>query len=167
MNIIVNVDKNWAIGRNGALLFPIAADLQNFKRLTLHKVVVMGRKTLESLPGGKPLKERLNVVLSASMPETEGLYICRSIDEMQQLFLTEPFAGLTTDDVFVIGGETVYRQLLPLCSKAYITKVEASAAEPDAFFPDIDSMDEWRITGTSERFFQAETAYRFFTYQRN
>ena len=72
MNIIVNVDKNWAIGKGGALLFPIDADLKNFKRLTLNKIVVMGRKTLESLPGGKPLKDRRNIVLSKTLPETEA-----------------------------------------------------------------------------------------------
>ena len=79
MNIIVNVDKNWAIGKGGALLFPIDADLKNFKRLTLNKIVVMGRKTLESLPGGKPLKDRRNIVLSKTLPETEGLHVCRSL----------------------------------------------------------------------------------------
>ena len=170
MNIIANVDKNWGIGKNGALLFPIAADLKNFKRLTLGKVVVMGRKTLESLPGGKPLKDRRNIVLSKTMPKTiqatKDLYICRSIEELQTLLASAEFASLTSDDVFVIGGAAVYAELLLLCSTAYITKVEAEAQNPDTFFPNLDKMPEWQIagTGTSEQFFQDKLPFRFVTY---
>ena len=133
MNIIANADKNWAIGKDGALLFPIDADLKNFKRLTLNKIVVMGRKTLESLPGSKPLKDRRNIVLSKTMPETEELHVCRSLASLQQLLSTQEFTNLTSDDVFVIGGAAVYAQLLPFCTTAYITKVEAEAQNPDAF----------------------------------
>lgn len=165
MNIIVNVDKNWAIGKGGALLFPIDADLKNFKRLTLNKIVVMGRKTLESLPGGKPLKDRRNIVLSKTLPETEGLHVCRSTEELQQLLASQAFADMTGDDVFIIGGAAVYAQLLPLCTTAYITKVEAAAQNADAFFPNLDKMPEWRITETSE-LFQDKVKYRFVTYKR-
>ena len=165
MNIIVNVDKNWAIGKGGALLFPIDADLKNFKRLTLNKIVVMGRKTLESLPDGKPLKDRRNIVLSKTLPETEGLHVCRSLASLQQMLASKEFASFSSDDVFVIGGAAVYAQLLPLCTTAYITKVEAVAQNADAFFPNLDKMPEWRITETSE-LFQDKVPYRFVTYKR-
>ena len=168
MNIIANVDKNWAIGKGGALLFPISADLKNFKRLTLNKIVVMGRKTLESLPGSKPLKDRRNIVLSKTMPATKDLYICRSIEELQTLLASAEFASLTGDDVFVIGGAAVYAELLPLCSTAHITKVEAEAQNPDTFFPNLDKMPEWQIavTRTSEQFFQDKLPFRFVTYTK-
>ena len=165
MNIIANADKNWAIGKDGALLFPIDADLKNFKRLTLNKIVVMGRKTLESLPGSKPLKDRRNIVLSKTLPETEGLHVCRSLASLQQLLSTQEFTNLTSDDVFVIGGAAVYAQLLPFCTTAYITKVEAEAQNPDAFFPNLDEMPEWRIAAVSE-LFQDKVPYRFVTYRR-
>lgn len=171
MNIIVNVDKNWAIGCKGQLLFPISQDLKRFKALTIGKVVIMGRKTLESLPGGKPLKGRKNIVLSSALSVTEeesketGLYTCKSIKALLELLKTEDFAGFSAEDFFVIGGENIYSQLLPYCQKALVTKVEAAAENADAFFPNLETLPNWQIEARSETFYQDELAYSFVDYK--
>ncbi len=173
MNVIVNVDKNWAIGCKGQLLFPISQDLKRFKTLTIGKVVIMGRKTLESLPGGKPLKGRKNIVLSSALSitkeesEATGLYACKSIEELLTLLKSEDFAGFCADDFFVIGGENIYKQLLPYCSKAFVTKVAAAAAEADAFFTNLENLPDWKIENQSEVFYQEETPFTFVDYVKN
>lgn len=126
MNAIVAVSENWGIGKDNALLFHIRADLQRFKALTTGHTVVMGRRTLESLPGGRGLPGRRNLVLS-TRPDfaAERAEVVRSLDEA---------VAAAEEDAFVIGGETVYRALLARCERVYVTKVFA-AADADAFFP--------------------------------
>ena len=144
MKAIVNVDLNWGIGYKGNLLQRIPEDMKFFKRTTIGKVVVMGRKTYESLPGKEPLKDRVNIVLSAKGEfDDDRLIVCRSLDEL--------FCELkkyNEDDVFVIGGESVYSLLLPYCSEAYITKIENSY-EADTYFKNLDEDDSWELTSES------------------
>lgn len=144
MKAIVAIDQNWAIGNKGKLLFRIPADLRNFKRLTMLNVIVMGRKTLDSLPNGRPLKDRVNLVLtsSARLESTEILRVFRDLDSLRDKIKTYP-----NDRVFVIGGESVYRQLLPYCDEVIVTKVPDTAPEADTFFPNLDKMPEWTQKG--------------------
>lgn len=159
MKAIVAVDLNWAIGCKGRLLISIPEDLKFFKSMTLGKVVVMGRETFESLPGRKPLKDRHNIVLTRTGNYThDDLTICRSIN---QLF--NELAKFPTEDVFVIGGEKVYNQLLPYCSEAYVTKIEDTFAA-DTFFPNLDEMEDWQLVAVSDLKFFGDTKYRFTKY---
>ena len=136
MNAIVAVSENWGIGKDNALLFHIRADLQRFKALTTGHTVVMGRRTLESLPGGRGLPGRRNLVLS-TRPDfaAERAEVVRSLDEA---------VAAAEEDAFVIGGETVYRALLARCERVFVSKVFA-AADADAFFPDLDAAPGWAV----------------------
>lgn len=125
MNLIVAIDLNNGIGKNGDLLFRIPEDLKRFRKLTLGKTVVMGRSTLESLPNGKPLADRRNIVLSTTLPENDSYEVCRSIEELFDIINED-------EEVFVIGGGKIYDQLLPYCNKLYITKILKSF-EADTF----------------------------------
>ena len=143
MNIIVAVDKNYGIGRDGGLLFSIPEDMAYFRSMTRGKTVIMGRKTLESLPGGRPLKDRRNIVFSRNAGfEREGVEKVSSVEELLDIIKED-------DDVFVIGGEAIYREMLPCCDKAYVTMVDAEA-DADRFFPRIEDMPEWTLVQSSE-----------------
>ena len=141
MQAIVNVTENWGIGKDNRLLFPLRADLKRFKELTMGHAVVMGRKTLESLPGKKGLPGRRNLVLtrdeSFTAPNVETVHT-----PLQAVFATG------TED-FCIGGESVYRLFLPVCDRVFVTRVLAEA-EADAFFPNLDEDPEWQIERESE-----------------
>ena len=117
MTAIVCVDKNWAIGRDNALLFHISADLKHFRALTTGKTVVMGKNTLLSLPGGRPLPNRRNLVVSTTMAPREGVEIARSIEEA---------AALAGEDAVLMGGAQLYRALLPRCERVLVTQVDLS-----------------------------------------
>ena len=142
MQAIVNVTENWAIGRDNKLLFPLKADLRRFKELTMGHAVIMGRKTLESLPGQKGLPGRRNLVLTTNpdftAPDVEVVHT-----PLQAVFAT----GL---EDFCIGGESVYRVLLPACDRVFVTRVLATAEDADAFFPNLDEDPEWQIESQSE-----------------
>ena len=141
MNLIAAVDKNWAIGYQNKLLTSIPEDMKFFRQTTTGKVVVMGRKTLESFPGKKPLKNRTNIVLTKNPSyQAEGAIVVHSEDELR-----EELKKYDSEDIFVIGGESIYRQLLDECDKAYITKIEY-AYTADAYFPNLDEKEEWKIT---------------------
>ena len=141
MQAIVAVSENWGIGKDNDLLFRISADLKRFKALTAGHTVVMGRKTLQSLPGGKGLPNRRNIVLTGDPTFTaENAEIVHT--PAQLIFA----AGA---DAFVIGGAAVYRQLLSMCDRVYVTKVFA-APEADAFFPDLDADPNWQVAEESE-----------------
>lgn len=141
MNAIFCADHNWGIGKNGGLLFRLPKDMAFFKEMTTGKVVIMGRKTLESLPGGRPLKDRVNIVLSRSGSredaEEKGYILCRDFTELE-----EAVREYRCDDIFVIGGASVYRALLPYCRKAYVTKVDADGGA-DVFVPDLTKEPYW------------------------
>lgn len=140
MKLIVAVDREWNIGNRGDLLFRLPLDMKFFRTTTTEKIVVMGRKTLESFPGGKPLKNRVNIVLSRDRNySVEGAQVVADVDE-----LLEAVKPYNTDDVYVIGGEAIYRLLLPYCDTAVITHVDAVAEEADKKFPAL-SEDEWML----------------------
>ena len=136
MFAIVCVSENWGIGKNGELLFHIKDDLKRFRQLTLDKSVIMGRKTLESLPGGKGLPSRHNVVLTTNRDYTA--------ENAEIIHFPVEAVFAAGEDAAVIGGEQIYRLLLPLCEKVYVTKVFA-APEADAFFPDLDADPKWQV----------------------
>ena len=160
MKLIASADENWGIGCNQQLLVRIPDDLQYFRELTTGRVVVMGRKTRESLPGGI-LQERVNIVLSHdSNYQARGAVVVHSLEE-----LYEQCRQYKTDDIFVIGGESIYRQLLDDCDTAYITKIDF-AYEADAHFPRLDQMSEWEITGDSEEQTYFSLEYSFQRFER-
>ena len=161
MNIIVAADKNWAIGKNNKLLVSIPQDIKFFRETTTGKVVVMGRKTLESFPGGQPLKKRVNIVLTSDKNyHVNGADIVHSIDA-----LLEELKKYPAEDIYVIGGESIYRQLLPYCDKAYVTKIE-HAYDADTFFPNLDEDPQWRMTKTSDEQTYFDLEYEFTIYER-
>lgn len=162
MNIIVNVSENWAIGKGNSLLFHLSEDMKFFKSHTVGKVVVMGRKTLESLPKSSPLPNRTNIVLTKNKDyQKENAVICNSIDE-----LLDTIAQYKSDDVYIIGGEAVYRSLLPYCDRAFVTKVSAEAPDADAFMVDLDASGEWEIESESEPISEKGYDFKFVTYKR-
>ena len=157
MNVIVCADQNWGIGREGDLLVRISADLKRFKALTLGHPVILGRKTLATFPGGRPLPGRRNLVLSRDPDfHPEGVEVFRDVE------------GLITaapEDTFVIGGGEVYRQLLPWCGTAYVTRL-AEAYPADARFPDLDGDPAWQIQETEGPFPYEGGLFRYVTYHR-
>ena len=161
MNLIAAVDRNWAIGYKNELLVRIPEDQKWFHETTTGKAVIMGRKTLESFPNKSPLKNRLNVVITSDMNySVPGAVVVHSIDEA-----VEAVRDYADDDVYVIGGESIYRQMLPLCSTAHITKVDY-AYQADAHFPDLDKEEGWKITETSDERTYFDIIYEFVKYER-
>lgn len=145
MKLVVAVDKNWGIGFKGELLARVRADLRYFQSLTKGNVVILGSKTLSTFPGGRVLKDRTNIVLSRRQEyQPEGAIVCRSIED-----LLSELKNFDDDNVYVIGGATVYEQLLPYCNTAYITKFDKSF-ECDAYFPNLDLSDEWVLDCVGE-----------------
>ncbi len=146
MKLIVAVDKEWGIGNKGDLLARIRADLFNFRDLTTGKIVILGSNTLATFPGGKALKNRTNIVLHPSEEyHPENTTVAHSIDE-----LLEIVKAYDTNDVFVIGGASVYRQMLPYCDTAYVTKFDKSF-EKDVYFPNLDEDSEWELVSVGEK----------------
>ena len=161
MNCIVAVFDNWAIGYENKLLARNPIDMARFKEETMGKVVVMGRKTLESFQGGLPLKERTNIVLTTdSNYKVPGVIVVSSFEELDR-----ELENYNLEDVFVIGGESVYRQLLPKCKRAYVTKVE-NFFEADTWFPNLDKREDWELIYQGEEQAYNELKFRFTTYER-
>lgn len=157
MNLIVAVDQNWAIGKDGDQLVYLKEDLKRFRTLTSGHTVILGRKTLATFPGGRPLKNRRNLILSRNPQfQAEGAEVFASVEELVQQ---------ADGDAFVIGGASVYEQLLPYCDTAYITKIHA-AFPADTYFPDLDKSEEWEIVQESESLEQDGIAYHYVTYRR-
>ena len=149
MTAIVCVDRAWGIGRGNDMLFHISADLKRFRTLTTGKAVVMGKNTLLSLPGARPLPNRRNIVVSTTMPPCEGVEIARS---------TEEAAALAGEDAILMGGAQLYRAMLPMCDRALVTQVDAAEAA-EVFFPDLDQDADWKIESVGE--WQEENGLRF------
>ena len=161
MNLIAAVDKNWAIGCKNKLLVSIPADMKFFRETTTGKVVVMGRKTLESFPNGQPLKKRVNIVLTHDKNFKAGdAIIVHSMEELREELKKYP-----SEDIYVIGGESIYRQLVDECDVAHITKIDY-AYEADAYFPNLDEKEEWEITADSEEQTYFDLEYRFLKYEK-
>lgn len=160
MKLIVNVSKNWAIGRDNKLLFHLSQDMKFFKANTVGKTVVMGRKTLDSLPGGKPLPNRTNIVLTRNTDFVrDGVVVCNTIEDM--------LSSITdTDDVIVMGGESLYRSLLPYCTVALVTKVDATIDGADAYMVNLDDDPDWEIAEESDVMNEKSLDFKFVTYKR-
>lgn len=161
ISCIAAVDANWGIGKNNTLLVSIPSDMKNFRTITSGNVVIMGRKTLESFPNGLPLKNRVNIVLSKNAEASgNGEIVVRSVEEA----LTEA-SKYEDKEIFIIGGESIYRQFLPYCTKAILTKID-HAYEADAYFPNLDQDEEWEIAEESEEQTYFDLPYTFTTYVR-
>lgn len=157
MNLIVAVDRNWAIGKGGDQLVYIPADLKRFKTLTMGHSVILGRKTLATFPGGRPLKGRRNLILSRSLdfaPEGGEVY-----PDLDSLVAQAP------EDAFVIGGASVYRNLLDKCDTAYITKID-EIYPADCCFPNLDEDPAWEVVEESESQEYEGLSFRYVTYKR-
>lgn len=142
MDLVVNVTENWGIGKDGRLLVSISADLKRFRRLTTGKTVILGRRTLSTFPGGRPLKNRTNLILSASGITVEGAEVFPDIPA-----LLGRLSACDLERVSVIGGASVYEALLPYCNQAHVTKT-LLRPEADTFFPDLDKLDGWSVAET-------------------
>lgn len=161
MNCIVAVDENWAIGYKNELLVRIPADQKFFRQETTGKVVVLGRKTLETFPQGRPLPNRTNIIVSTKQDyEVKDAIVVHSIEE-----LLEELKKYDTNDVYIIGGDSVYKQMLPYCDTAHVTKIDR-AYEADTYFPNLDEMEEWEITADSDEQVYFDLTYHFLKYER-
>lgn len=161
MNAIVAVDNNWAIGCKDRLLVRIPADHKNFRRQTTGKVVVLGRKTLETFPQGMPLPNRTNIVLSQKPDyKVRDAVVAHGKEELMEMLSRYP-----TEDIYIIGGESVYRMMLPECDVVHVTKIDHEY-EADSFFPNLDQDEAWEITADSEEQTYFDLPYRFLKYER-
>lgn len=142
MRAIFHADKKWGIGRANGLMFTLPKDMKFFRETTLNRVVVMGYNTLLSFPGGKPLKNRTNIVLCPE--DVEGVLTVHSLEE-----LFDEVKKYPADDVFVIGGASVYKALIPYCTEVLVTKVDADGGA-DVFAPDLDADPCFNIAFESE-----------------
>ena len=161
MKAIVAVDKKWGIGKKNDLLFSLPEDMKFFRTTTLNKVVIMGSNTLKSFPGGKPLKNRTNIVLFPGGEKREDCIIVESLDELFSEIKKYP-----SDDVFVIGGAMFYKTMLPYCSEVYVTKVEADG-EAEVFYENLDNLDNWSCVYESEKIETNGFEIRFTTYKNS
>ncbi len=161
MNIYVTVDSNWAIGNNEQLLVRIPRDHKLFLEETAGKVVVMGRKALQIMPQGLPLQGRANVILSENKGlKIKGAVVVHSLEELWKEL--EPYP---TEDVYVIGGESVYEQLLPYCDVVHVTKLDHTYAA-NKYFYNLDKSAEWKLVGDSDEQTYFDIAYEFLRYER-
>lgn len=163
MKLIAAVDNEWNIGKGGDLLFHIPTDMKFFRSTTSGKTVVMGRKTLDSFPGGKALPKRANIVLTANPDfERENITVCNSVDEV-----FSECEKYDTDDVYIIGGEAIYKLFLPYCDTALITHVNAVAEGADKKFPDLSALPEWKLSEAGEPIIDNGVEIRFCTYKKD
>ena len=161
MNCIVAVDANWGIGKDNDLLISIPEDMKYFRKVTAGKTLIYGRKTLESFPGQKPLPKRRNIVITRNATYGgNGAEVVNSVDEACLAVKDED-----PDNVFVIGGGAIYSQMLPFCTRAYVTAID-KVFDADTFFPDLDSDPEWVIESESETKIHEGISYRFVIYKR-
>ncbi len=161
MNIIVAVDENWAIGNRGDLLVRIPNDQKTFQRETVGKVIVLGRKTMDTFPQKQPLPKRTNIILSKNPDYTvKNAVVKHSIEE-----LFEELKQYNTEDVYIIGGSEVYEQMLPYCDVAHVTWIEHSYVA-DRYFPNLDKDPEWKLVEESDELTYFDIPYYFRRYER-
>lgn len=162
MNVIVAVDENWGIGLADDLQFRIRADLRHFRALTLGKTVILGRKTLQTFPNGQPLKDRQNLILSTRPGyEVPGAEVFASLDA-----LLVRCQQIESQSIFVIGGASVYEALLPVCDRAYVTKVKATRPA-DRYFPDLDCLPGWKLVEASAVQSENDLEFQFLVYEKD
>ena len=161
MKLIAAADKNWGIGYENRLLASIPSDMKFFRTMTTGHVVVMGRKTLESFPNKMPLKNRTNIVLTGDKNyNVKDAVIVHSLDE-----LLEELKKYDSDDIFVIGGESVYRQMLPYCDTAYITRID-KVFQADTYLPNLDKDEDFELVEVSEENTCFDLEFYFTRYER-
>ncbi len=161
MNIVAAVDKNWAIGNRGELLVSIPRDQKMFRELTTGKVVVLGRKTLDTFPQKQPLPNRTNIILTTDKNyKVKGAVTVNSLEE-----LFEELKKYDSEDVYIIGGESVYEQLLPYCDTAHITLIDYEY-EADAYMHDLEKDPEWTVTADSDEITYFDLSYSFVRFER-
>ena len=159
MNIIVAVDKNWAIGFENKLLNSIPEDMKFFRETTTGKVVVMGRKTLESFPNKRPLKNRTNIVITRQKDyQVDGAVVLHSVEEA-----LDYLKQFKSEDIYVIGGASIYEQMLPYCDVAHVTLMDY-AYQADTWFPNLDKMEEFVVAADSEEktYFDLEYCFKMY-----
>ena len=168
ISAIVAVDSNWGIGANGDLLEHIPEDLKRFKAITTGNIVVMGRKTWDSLPK-KPLPDRLNFVITSQTKSNTG---CDLINgewiniSMENMIFQLENNNHDYDNYFIIGGGQIYHQLLPYCDRVYVTKIYKEHNNVDTYFPNLDNMEEWTPAVSSQIFEYKDFTYQFYEYDR-
>lgn len=170
ISAIVAVDNNWGIGYNGDLLEHVPEDLRYFKELTTSHVVVMGSKTWDSLPK-KPLKDRLNVVVSSKPREVLGdMSIRIDMEELMVRMIYMKRNALVNpaeeEEWFIIGGGSIYQQLLPFCDRVYVTKIYKDHDNVDTYFPNLDKSEEWAPATCGQLLTYNDLAYQFWQYDR-
>ena len=158
MELIVAVYDDWGIGCCGTQPIALSADRKFFREMTKGAMVIAGRKTIADFPGQKPLPGRVNVALTRTVKEIPGFTVCASTEEVLEL-------AKTVDRAMVIGGGSVYRQMLPYCDTAYITKVHTTT-ESDTYFPNMDEMEDWYIAETMMSGEENGIGYEMLLYKR-
>lgn len=161
MKAILSADRNWGIGYQNRLLVTIPSDMRFFRETTMGKVIVLGRKTLETFPNGMPLSQRVNIVLTHDRGfQARGATIVHSEKE-----LMEELEKYPREDIYVVGGGSVYELLLPYCDTAYVTRIDMEY-QADTFFPNLDQDPGWEMISESEEQTCFDIEYRFTTYRR-
>lgn len=161
MNIIVAVDKNWGIGLHGKMLVTIPSDQRFFRDETSGKVVVMGRRTYEALPTGQPLVNRTNIILTKDRNyNVKGATIVHSKEELMDLL-----KQYRSEDIYIIGGQTIYEMMMEYCDVAHVTKIDF-AYEADTFHPNLDEMEDWVVAAQSDEQTYYNLEYTFVRYER-
>ena len=162
MNAIVAVDNHWAIGNKGSLLVRIPMDQKYFRQMTIGKVVVLGRKTLATFPNGLPLPGRTNIIMSSNQNlKVKGATVVHSLEE-----LMEELKQYASEDVFVIGGDDIYKQLVPYCDTVYATRIDYRYAA-DAYFPNLDDLPSWTLTEEGEENTYFDLEFTFCKYENS
>lgn len=165
MILIFAVDNNWNIGYDGDLLYKISEDLKRFRRLTEGNIIIMGRRTFESLPDKKALPNRINIVITRDKEyKAEGAIVINSLEELFPL-LKELNPNNEMDN-FIIGGGEIAKQTISYCNKAYITKIFKFFENADTFIPNLDLLDDWKIVKESQVYKQDDLEYKYVDYIR-
>ena len=158
MELIVAVYEDWGIGKDGTQPVALTADRKFFRETTRGAMVIVGRRTIEDFPGQKPLPGRVNVALTRGNPDLPGFTVCHSPEEAAEL-------AKTADRAMVIGGGSIYQQMLPLCDTAYVTKVHCRP-ESDTYFPNLDTDPDWYLAETLQSGEENGIAYEMYLYKR-
>jgi dihydrofolate reductase len=173
ISAIVCADSNWGIGHNGDLLVRIPEDMKFFKEKTMNNVVVMGRKTWESI-GEKPLSNRCNVVITSKYNGVHPYTDCILDTNTSVIFMPieafyhwHDWLAKIGNGMYIIGGGKIYEELLHLCDNIYITRLDNTYQDADTYFPNIDILPEWEIESESEMKEYNDIKYQFYTYKRN
>ena len=158
MELIVAVYDDWGIGKDGTQPVALSSDRKFFREATRGAMVIVGRRTIEDFPGQKPLPGRVNVALTRSSMEIPGFTVCHSPEEAAEL-------AKTAQRAMVIGGGSIYKQMLPLCDTAYVTKVHCTP-ESDTYFPNLDADPAWELAEVLQKGEEDGVSFEMCLYRR-